>query len=72
MLMCFYAGVSKGDFASKSHIVLNLMVINMRGKSDKGKLKQTDCVVEYLGVIKGFGRSLLCDQIRKFHGKMQH
>ncbi|XP_053488647.1 kinesin heavy chain isoform X4 [Ictalurus furcatus] len=28
-------GVSKGDFASKSHMVLNIMVINMRGKSDK-------------------------------------
>ncbi|XP_046712541.1 kinesin-like protein KIN-10C isoform X2 [Silurus meridionalis] len=29
------AGVSRGDFASKSHMVLNIMVINMRGKLDK-------------------------------------
>ncbi|KAK3562975.1 hypothetical protein QTP86_012702 [Hemibagrus guttatus] len=28
-------GVSKGDFASKSHMVFNIMVLNMRGKSDK-------------------------------------
>ncbi|KAK3538276.1 hypothetical protein QTP70_034437 [Hemibagrus guttatus] len=38
-------GVSKGDFASKSHMVFNIMVLNMRGKSDKGKLKPTDCVI---------------------------
>lgn len=61
--MCFYAGVSKGDFASKSHMMLNIMVINMRGKSDKGKLKQTECVDSYLGVIKGFRKSFLCDSI---------
>lgn len=60
-LHVFFAGVSKGDFASKSHMVFNIMVIKTRGKSYKGKQKQNDCVGDCPGVIKGFRKALPCD-----------
>lgn len=40
-VLCFHAGVSKGDFASKSHLVLNITVIKLR---DKGEQNQPDYV----------------------------
>ncbi|XP_053365611.1 kinesin-II 95 kDa subunit isoform X3 [Clarias gariepinus] len=63
-------GVSKGDFASKSHMVFNIMVINMRGRSDKegvltaSKLTLVDLASSSKSV---YTSSAVLDMRRSFH-----
>ncbi|KAF4084364.1 hypothetical protein AMELA_G00128050 [Ameiurus melas] len=63
-------GVSKGDFASKSHMVLNIMVINMRGKSDKeGVLTASKLTLVDLATSgkSTYNSSAVLDMRRSFH-----
>ncbi|KAI5622820.1 kinesin-like protein KIN-10C [Silurus asotus] len=55
------AGVSRGDFASKSHMVLNIMVINMRGKLDKETMSCLQFAAQALNVPS---RTIHTSQIR--------
>ncbi|MCI4382366.1 hypothetical protein PGIGA_G00014060 [Pangasianodon gigas] len=62
-------GVSKGDFASKSHMVLNIMVINMRSKSDKGVLTASKLTLVDLASSgkSAYNSSAVLDMRRNFH-----
>ncbi|XP_053093716.1 uncharacterized protein si:ch211-63b16.4 isoform X3 [Pangasianodon hypophthalmus] len=62
-------GISKGDFASKSHMVLNIMVINMRSKSDKGGLTASKLTLVDLASSgkSAYNSSAVLDMRRNFH-----
>ncbi|KAF5896645.1 kinesin heavy chain-like isoform X1, partial [Clarias magur] len=63
-------GVSKGEFASKSHMVFNIMVINMRGSSDKeGVLTASKLTLVNLGSSSKsvYTSSAVLDMRRSFH-----
>ncbi|KAK2843745.1 hypothetical protein Q7C36_011960 [Tachysurus vachellii] len=63
-------GVSKGDFASKSHMVFNIMVIKTRGKSDKeGVLIASKLTLVELASSgkSAYNSSSVLDMRRSFH-----
>ncbi|KAL6478400.1 hypothetical protein MHYP_G00142350 [Metynnis hypsauchen] len=55
------AGVSKGDFASKSHMVFNIIVINTRGQFKEGRLTASKLTLAVLH------NSAVQDLRRSFH-----
>ncbi|XP_036449589.1 kinesin heavy chain [Colossoma macropomum] len=63
------AGVSKGDFASKSHMVFNIIVINMRGQFKEGLLTASKLtLVDLASSGKAvFRNSAVQDVRRSFH-----
>ncbi|XP_058255809.1 uncharacterized protein si:ch211-63b16.4 isoform X2 [Hemibagrus wyckioides] len=63
-------GASKGDFASKSHMMFNIMVLNMRGKSDKeGVLIASKLTLVDLAISgkSAYNSSAVLDMRRSFH-----
>ncbi|XP_037397851.1 kinesin heavy chain [Pygocentrus nattereri] len=63
------AGVSKGDFASKSHMVLNIIVIHMRGQFKEGPLAASKLtLVDLASSGKAVLRSSAVQDVRRsFH-----